>query len=244
MLSKSQIKLITSLQQKKYRDNSNLFLAEGPKVISELIDAGLECHSVYVVDGTHFLDENEWVITEKELKKISCLKTPNKAVALFYKPKQKPINDSGLVVGLDALRDPGNLGTIIRLCDWYGVSQLVCSYDTVDCYNPKVVQATMGSLARVTVSYVDLPNFLTSTKLPTYGGVMDGENVYAKSLPENMFLLVGNEANGISESIQEILMHKITIPQFESTGITESLNVATATAILLSECKRNNFIGK
>jgi TrmH family RNA methyltransferase len=148
------------------------------------------------------------------------------------------LKNSGLIVALDAIRDPGNLGTIIRLCDWFGVQQLICSEDTADCYNPKVVQATMGSLARVQIHYVSLLEFFEATDLPIYGGFMDGKNVYSEKLPKDGIIVMGNEANGISEEIIQKITHKITIPRFGNLQKTESLNVATATAILLSEFRR------
>jgi TrmH family RNA methyltransferase len=139
---------------------------------------------------------------------------------------------------MDAIRDPGNLGTIIRLCDWFGVTQLICSLDTVDCYNPKVVQATMGSIARVNIQYCDLSEYLKKTSAPIYGGVLNGENIYNLKTPKSAILVLGNEANGISDQIVELISSKITIPQFGDSQKTESLNVATATAILLSEFNR------
>lgn len=238
MVSKSQIKLITSLQQKKYRDKEGLFIAEGPKIISELRASGLRIHSLFASESYEGLSDRFYSVTRSELQKISALKTANTALAIFEIPAHKTIPTEGIVVALDAIRDPGNLGTIIRLCDWFGVRQLVCSKDTADCYNPKVVQATMGSIARVEVQYVDLSRYLQDTNLPVYGGVLEGKNVYASVLPKNAIVVVGNEGNGISEVILQQLTHKITIPQFGEVQQTESLNVATATAILLSEFNR------
>ncbi len=238
MVSKSQLKLITSLQQKKYRDKTGLFIAEGPKVIAEFIASGLKLHSLFASEDIGISAPFEKV-TEKELQKLSCLKTANKALAVFEIPRKNSSTSEGLIVALDAIRDPGNLGTIIRLCDWFGVSQLICSIDTADCYNPKVVQATMGSIARVDVAYMDLSEFLRETKLPIYGGVMKGVSIYEASLPQDAIIVLGNEANGISEAIQKQLTHHVTIPQFGKIKETESLNVATATAILLSEFKRS-----
>jgi len=243
LVSKGQIKLITSLQQKKYRDATGLFVAEGPKVIAELRQGGLTLNSLFTTENTEDISESIFNVTKNELTKISFLKTANKALAVFEITKQKPINTEGLIVALDAIRDPGNLGTIIRLCDWFGVSQLVCSQDTADCYNPKVIQATMGSIARVRVYYVNLSEFIKNSDLPIYGGVMDGNNIYGQTLPENAIIVMGNEANGISERINALLTERITIPQFGREQKTESLNVATATAILLSEFKRG-FIEK
>lgn len=239
-LSKSNLKLITSLQQKKYRQKHKLFVAEGIKVVKELLNSSLEASHVFTVDES-FVVSNEiarTVISDNELKKISTLKNPNKVLGLFKIPEAKQTNETGLIIALDEVNDPGNLGTIIRLCDWFGVSELVCSKNTVDCYNQKVVQSTMGSLTRVNVSYVDLPDFLSSTQLPTYTADMDGNNVYKASLPEKAVLVMGNEANGISAEISAIVKHKLTIPRFGEIQQTESLNVATATAILLSEFKR------
>ena len=238
LVSKSQIKLITSLQQKKYRDKEGLFIAEGPKVISELKAAGLKIHSIFSTEIFEKDSKNYFHISEAELQKISALKTANTSLAVFEIPEQKVNPSDGLVVALDAIRDPGNLGTIIRLCDWFGVTQLICSLDTADCYNPKVVQATMGSIARVNIQYVTLSDYIKTSSLPIYGGVLNGENIYTETLPKQAVVVMGNEANGISEEITALLTHKITIPQFGKEQKTESLNVATATAILLSEFNR------
>lgn len=238
LVSKSQTKLITSLHQKKYRNQTGLFVAEGPKVIAELLNEGLQLHSLYSTDALQSKAENHFEVSEIQLQKISFLKTANTSVAVFEIPKPKALQDSGLIVALDAVRDPGNLGTIIRLCDWFGVRQLLCSENTADCFNPKVVQATMGSLARVQVHYLSLPYFFEETVLPIFGGVMDGKNVYAEKLPEEGILVLGNEAHGISEEVMGKITHKISVPRFGALQSVESLNVATATAILLSEFRR------
>jgi len=239
-LSKNNIKLITSLQQKKYRQKYQLFVAEGVKVVKELLNSSLELEQLYVTDESFISNKNIEItlISENELKKISTLKTPNKVLGVFKIPKEEEINKSNFLVALDGINDPGNLGTIIRLCDWFGVSELVCSKNTVDCYNQKVVQSTMGSLTRVHISYVDLSEFLKNTSLPTYTADMHGDNVYTTSLPQKDILVMGNEANGISSEIAEIVKNSVTIPRFGDLQQTESLNVATATAILLSEFKR------
>lgn len=239
LVSKSQTKLITSLQQKKYRNQSGLFIAEGPKVIAELLNEGLKLHSFFSTEASEISAENHFQVTEAELKKISFLKTANTSLALFEIPHPKQLQDEGLIVVLDAVRDPGNLGTIIRLCDWFGVQQLICSEDTADCYSPKVVQATMGSMARVQVHYISLTEYLEKTKLPIFGGFMDGKNIYSEKLPKDGIVVMGNEAHGISKEIIQKITHKITIPRFGKTQKTESLNVATATAILLSEFRRS-----
>lgn len=238
LVSKSQIKLITSLQQKKYRNKFELFVAEGPKVINELIAAKLQIHSLYTTVNGLFKSDKTQIITEKEIKKISFLKNANNSVAVFKIPNKTILNEEGLTVVLDSIRDPGNLGTIIRLCDWFNVSSLVCSLDTVDCFNPKVVQATMGSIARVNVIYTQIEDYLINCKVPIYVGAMDGENIYKEKLPEKGIIVLGNEANGVSEKITKLATHKLAIPQFGVKKDTESLNVATATAIFLSEFKR------
>jgi len=242
MLSKNQIKLITSLQQKKYRKQHQLFFAEGIKVIEELLVSKFELQAIYTTELLDFdvATDKIHTINTNELKKISALTTPNTCLAVFKIPIEKKLEDNGLIVALDNVRDPGNLGTIIRLCDWFGITQLICSTETVDIYNPKVVQATMGSIGRVAVFYQDLAAFLKKTQLPVFGTFMEGENVYQKSLPQNGILVMGNEANGISESVSKSITQKLSIPRFGKLQQTESLNVATATAILLSEFKRNN----
>lgn len=239
MLSKSQIKLITRLKQKKYRIADGFFVAEGIKVIKELLESSLELHYLFTTEPFKSHTESETLITENELKKISFLTTPNKALAVFKIPEQKNIETQGLIVALDSVRDPGNLGTIIRLCDWFGIKELVCSKETVDCYNPKVVQATMGSITRVNISYLDFNTFLAEAETPIFGAFMDGKNVYKSKLPKEGIIIMGNEANGISEAIERQVTDRIAIPRFGDLQATESLNVATATAILLSEFKRS-----
>jgi len=239
MLSKNQVKLITSLRQKKYRLQHNLFVAEGIKTIKEFIKSDFKLHSLFTTESFNIDAINEVIISEVELKKISSLKSPNIALAVFEMQKLKLVDESKLIVALDNVRDPGNLGTIIRLCDWFGIRDLVCTEETVDCYNSKVVQATMGSLARVNISYIDLTAFLSKTKLKKYGAYMDGISVYDKKLPIKGILVLGNEANGISNKVGRFIDEKISIPRFGDLQKTESLNVATATAILLSEFKRN-----
>lgn len=238
MLSKNQIKLITSLKQKKYRQQHGFFVVEGVKVINELLQSHLELHALYTTESFNIDAKEEILISEADLKRISFQTTPNKALAIFKIPKPQAINTNQLIVALDDVRDPGNLGTIIRLCDWFGVTDLVCSNETVDCFNPKVIQSTMGSITRVNVSYVDLQSFLKDAKAPIFGTFMEGDNVYKTTLPSQGILVMGNEANGISEAVEAMITQKITIPRFGHLQATESLNVATATAILLSEFKR------
>ena len=241
MLSKNQIKLITSLQQKKYRKQHQLFFAEGVKVIEELLRSKYELQTIFVTEPLDFKVSTDKIhtISPAELKKVSALTTPNTCLAVFKIPTENFSLKEGLLVALDDVRDPGNLGTIIRLCDWFGVEQLICSPETVDIYNPKVVQATMGSIGRVTILYTDLVPFLKSISLPIFGTFMDGENIYKQDLPSNAILIMGNEANGISDEVAQCITSKLAIPRFGQLQETESLNVATATAIILSEFKRN-----
>ena len=242
MLSKSEIKLITSLKQKKYRLQHQLFVAEGKKTILELLNSNLQLHQLFTTKLEFDVsDVLQTRITPNELKKISFLKTPNIALAVFIIPKATPIDFNNLVVALDNVSDPGNLGTIIRLCDWFGVKDLVCNINTVDCYNPKVIQATMGSITRVNVSYVNLENVLLKQNLEKFGAFMDGDNVYELVLPNNGILVLGNEANGISKEVSSQITERISIPRFGELQVTESLNVANATAILLSEFKRRTI---
>jgi len=239
-LSKNHIKLITSLQQKKYRQKHKLFIAEGLKVVNELLNSSVVLEKLFVTNDCELKvpSEKKVILTSVELKKISQLKTPNKVLGLFHIPKEKKAASKGLIVVLDAINDPGNLGTIIRLCDWFGVLQLVCSNETVDCYNQKVVQASMGSLTRIDIVYTDLKTYLKETNLPVFAADMNGENIYTFDLPKEAILIMGNEANGISDELMSLIANKISIPQFGASQKTESLNVATATAVLLSEFKR------
>lgn len=240
MVSKNQIKLITSLQQKKYRFAHQLFFAEGIKVIQELVESNFELVHLYTTqnDFEQVSTDKRTLIAESDLKKITALATPNSCLAVFKIPAEKKIGESGLILALDSIRDPGNLGTILRLCDWFGIDQLICSKETVDIYNPKVVQATMGSIARVNVNYVDLENFVSQAKLPVFGTFMDGNNIYKTNLPQEGIIIMGNEANGISPELEKLIKNRLTIPRFGTLQKTESLNVATATAIILSEFRR------
>ena len=237
-LSKNHIKLITSLSQKKYRQKHKLFVVEGVKVVQEFLNSSYELDIVFSSD-TNFSSTNKFIkVTDQELKKISSLKNPNKVLAIFKIPNQINPIMGGLILVLDSINDPGNLGTIIRLCDWFGIEQLVCSNETVDYFNSKVVQASMGSLTRVAVSYLDLKKYLQNALAPIFLADIDGLNVYKTKLPDSAVLVLGNEANGISDEIKQLVTTKITIPRFGAIQQTESLNVATASAILLSEFRR------
>lgn len=239
MLSKNQIKLINQLNQKKQRKKHDLFFAEGIKTVKELLDSSYELEVLFTTADVLFAEGSKTqLISEKELKKISSLTTPQTVLGVFKIPNKPPNPKAKISLVLDGVRDPGNLGTIIRLCDWFGIKQLICSSDTVDCYNPKTVQATMGSLARVQVNYIDIEEFLSETNLPIFGTFMDGENIYRQNLPEEALIVMGNEANGITPKIENLITDRIAIPQFGEIKETESLNVGTATAIVISEFMR------
>ena len=240
MVSKNQIKLITSLQLKKYRNEHQLFIAEGVKVIQELLLSNFVLEHLFITEG--IFEEvgisQKTLINEPDMKRISALSSPSPCLAIFKIPKETKIETKGLIVALDDIRDPGNLGTIIRLCDWFGVKQLLCSAETADVYNPKVIQATMGSITRVNINYVDLDKYISQSNLPVFGTFMDGKNVYNETLPKEAILILGNEANGISPILEKSIKNRIAIPRFGDVQQTESLNVATATAIFLSEFRR------
>jgi TrmH family RNA methyltransferase len=207
MVSKNQIKLITSLQHKKYRNEHQLFIAEGVKVIQELLASNIVLEHLFVTEAVFekIALSQKTLINEGEMKKISALTSPSSCLAIFKIPKKVKVEEKGLIVALDDIRDPGNLGTIIRLCDWFGIKQLLCSNETVDVYNPKVIQATMGSITRVTINYVDLNAFISTTSLPVFGTFMDGKNIYQETLPTEGVLVFGNEANGISPALEKAL---------------------------------------
>ncbi|MDL5514970.1 RNA methyltransferase [Arenibacter sp. M-2] len=239
MVVKSQIKFIKNLQQKKYRAQNKLFVVEGVKTVRELLNSSLKVYKIYVTDNTLLEGDGNIieVISEGELKKMSGLSTPNKVLGVFHIPVPGPLDFSDWVIALDDVRDPGNLGTIIRLCDWFGVKSLICSSNSVDCYNPKVLQATMGSISRMNIVYGNLQGIISDSGVPVYGAFMDGAEVYKEKFTQRGILVMGNEANGVSEAIEALIDKKITIPQF-GPKTTESLNVATATAILLNEIRR------
>jgi len=240
MLSKNQLKFIQGLKKKKNRQAEHLFLAEGIKVVEELLGSSFKLKKLYGTEAysNPFKIKEYQLITDKELQLISDFSTPNQVLGIFEIPSVKDPIHKGLTVLLDDINDPGNLGTIIRLCDWFGISQLICSKNTVDCYNQKVVQASMGSLARVSVIYMDLKSYLKEEKRTVYGTFLNGDNLYQCVLESDAVLIFGNEANGISDAIAALVTKKLTIPQFGQQQLTESLNVAMATAIFLSEFRK------
>lgn len=237
MLSKNQVKLIQKLHHKKYRNELNLFIVEGKKSINEFLQAGYTPQLLIATEAftTSVPQHLITPVSKDELRKVSTLQNPDEGLAVFEQPKHKGILQGGVIVALDNVQDPGNLGTIIRLCDWFGVETLLCNTQTVDCYNPKVVQASMGSLTRVAVHYLDLAAFLTTTALPVYTMDLEGENLYTATFPKDCILILGNEANGISSEVRALSNEVITIPRFSQHQRTESLNVAMAGAIILSE---------
>lgn len=242
MLTNNETKLINSLVKKKFRQKYNNFIVEGVKIIDEALKSPLKIHKVYSIDHV-FGEKNAFVelISERELKKISQLVQPNTALALCEIPDEKPIQTEGLILVLDDIRDPGNLGTIIRLADWFGIEQILCSTETVDVYNPKVIQSTMGSFLRVQINYTDLPTFFDQYKYPVLGTFMEGKNIYQSQFPENAALVLGNEANGISDELVPYISEKISIPRLGNLQQTESLNVAMATGIILGEIASHHF---
>lgn len=247
MISKSQISLIKSLHQKKYRKEQQLFIVEGFKAISEFLNSDFVINTIFCTPDFSAkvanLSNKQKVceVSINELEKISALQTPQGILAVVEMPKNKAIATSDIqemVLVLDGVQDPGNLGTIIRTADWFGFKQIICSENCVEVYNPKVVQATMGSLTRVNVAYQSLRELLTNNDLPKYGTLLKGENIFNTSWPAKGFLILGSEGNGISEEILDLITHPITIPGGKTT---ESLNVAIAGAICCAEMSRNKL---
>ncbi len=240
MLSKKQIKFIRDLSQKKYREVSSCFVVEGPKSVLEMVAAGMDLSECYTLKPIDELPSKiQIVVSSSELKAMSSLVTPQNLIGVFRIPKVQDIVFSGIILALDGVRDPGNFGTIVRLCDWFGVKNLVCSLDSVDCFHPKVVQATMGSLARVNVSYVDLPLWLKSTTIPKIGTFMEATSVYQFQWPNDVIVVMGNEGQGISNEVRAVLTDTISIPKYNPDSRVESLNVASATSVILSEFFRS-----
>ncbi|MBQ8064283.1 MAG: RNA methyltransferase [Prevotella sp.] len=238
MLTKNEIKFVRSLELKKNRRRENLFVAEGPKVVGDLLQAGFQPHSIFsttACDGAR-------TVTDEELRKLSFLQHPQGILGVFEIPAERSPQDSfsGLALALDGVQDPGNVGTIIRIADWFGIEVIYCSADTADVYNPKVVQATMGSLAHVPIIYCDLQELLQRTSCPVYGTLLDGDDIYRQELAEHAIIVMGNEGNGISPDIRRLITRRLLIPNFNTAHDTaESLNVAIATAITCSEfCRR------
>ncbi len=254
MLSKSQISFINSLKQKKYRDEHQLFIAEGAKIVPELLNSDIVVKQVYAT--SEFLRNNaipatieRFEIKENELERISSLTKANEVLAVCEIPKYKLNSDDlkgKLTLVLDDIKDPGNLGTIIRIADWFGIENIVCSSETADAFNSKVVQATMGSIARIKIHYCDLTSFvqqqITNNQQRIYGALLEGKNIYNEKLSSEGLIVIGNESRGISEDVQKLITDKISIPSFShyktNEGQAESLNAAIATSIICSEFRR------
>ena len=252
MLSKAEIKRLSRYKQSKFRNQDNLFVVEGEKMLSELLESEYDIQSIYAT--TQWIDKNKAIIqtkgvvnktieiSEEDLNKISLLSTPNQVYSLVKIPQENSYNSNkGLIIVLDGIKDPGNLGTIIRLADWFAIEKIICSEDCVDVYNPKTVQSTMGSIFRVKVEYTNLKSFLENLpkNYPIYASIVEGgENIYEKHLQEDSILIIGSESHGISPEIQQYVNQKITIPRFRTDNKPESLNASIATAIMISEIKR------
>lgn len=256
MISKNTIKLIKSLEQKKFRIKEKVFIVEGDKNVSEVLESKYEVVQLFATK--EYLEKNNSLITKSkiifetdknEINKASLLKSPQNCIAICKLPDVKKLPEKmegGLKIFLDDIQDPGNLGTIIRICDWFGIEQLFCSLNTVDFLNPKVVQASMGSFCRVEIFYSPFESVLLLAKnseTPIYGAFLEGENIYKQTLPDNALLILGNEGNGICREIEKSITHKIKIPEFNKNDKSaESLNVSVATAIICSEFKRQNLL--
>lgn len=236
MLTNHTIKVLQSLDKKKFRQKYNLFLVEGNKIIKELKNSPYKIKEIYSInpDELEFFNIPVHKIDERELKKISHLQHPKNSVAICEIKENKEI-DAPIQLVLDNIQDPGNLGTIIRLADWFGVEQIICSEETTDIYNPKVIQATMGSFTRVNVIYKNIQEFLEKSDRLVLGTDMVGENLYKMNFPENFYLVLGNEGNGITPETKKFINKNITIPRFGKHQATESLNVSMATGIILGQ---------
>ncbi len=242
MISKNQIKYIRQLEQKKFRKRENCFVAEGPKVVGDL----MKRYQPKAIFATRAWLEGAGIgsqateITDEELRRISFLQNPQQVLALFFIPSTIFYQPSTLSLALDSVQDPGNLGTIIRIADWFGIDTIYCSEDTADAYNPKVVQATMGSLAHVHIIYCDLLQLFDALppSYPVYGTLLDGDDIYQQPLSQEGIIVMGNEGNGISEAVRQRVTRRLLIPNFHQGESAESLNVAIATAITCSEFRR------
>ena len=235
MITKNQIKLIKSLRLKKNRIQSGFFIAEGEKIIDELIESKLEVVNIFSSSEKYNISDYYIPISSSQLKQISNLKTPNKVLGLFKIPKSSEIDFNSNIIALEEINDPGNLGTIIRLCDWFGIKNIICSSNSVDCYNPKVIQASMGSICRVNISYMDFEKLLNSENHNTVAADLEGQNLKDFTFSENQIIFFGSESNGFSKKLSSQIDHKITIQRYNDN--VESLNLATSVGIILSELK-------
>lgn len=246
MLSKNKIKQISALSQKKQRDEQSVFVAEGPKLVGDLLKT-FKCKELFYVSGCEFITSNNTlhqIVTADELKKISSLVTPQQCLAIFEKPIysiESNVFETELSLVLDDVQDPGNLGTIIRIADWFGIKNIFCSLHTADVYNPKTIQATMGALAKVKIHYVDIVEFLKQLPKNTavYGTFMDGDDIYTQNLENKGLIIMGNEGKGIQAICEQYVNNRLYIPDYpRGEAGSESLNVAVATAIVCAEFRR------
>ena len=233
MITKNQIKLIKSLRVKKNRIQSGFFIAEGEKIIDELLQSKLETVHIFSTVNKYNFSDYYIPIKNTQLKQISNLKTPNKVVGLFKIPKNSVIDFNSNIIALEEINDPGNLGTIIRLCDWYGLKNIICSTNSVDCYNPKVIQASMGSISRVNISYMDLEKLVADKSHKTVMADLKGEKLRNFNFSKNQIIFFGSESNGFSKKISSKIEKKITIEGLNNN--VESLNLATSVGIILYE---------
>ena len=236
MISKNQIKFVRQLEQKKYRKKEGLFVAEGPKVVGDLLRAGFKAHTIFATSEWDSQGQIFQEVSDEELRRVSFLQHPQRVLALFFIPTESVPSVSSLSLALDDVQDPGNLGTIIRIADWFGIDTIYCSENTADAWSPKVVQATMGSIARVNIIYIDLQELISKAQVPVYGTLLDGQDIYTQELSKEGIIVMGNEGNGISAPIRKLINRRLLIPQFHEGP--ESLNVAIATAITCSEFRR------
>ncbi|MEY3820681.1 MAG: hypothetical protein RL337_862 [Bacteroidota bacterium] len=239
MVTKSELKYIQSLSDKKVRLETGCFIAEGVKLVGEMIAAGYPLKAVYALDSWESPDASIEVtrIEVFELEKMSMLQTPNQVLAVAMMPQQVKALDLGgqLTLVLDGIQDPGNMGTIIRTADWFGITQIVASEDTVDVYNPKVIGATMGSFMRVSVTYKNLQEWMPTVKLPVYGALLEGENIFTTNAVKEGLLVIGSEGKGIRENILDLITYPVTIPKI---GGAESLNAGIAAGIIVAQLTR------
>lgn len=255
MISKSTIKLIKSLAHKKFRSKENLFLVEGDKNVTEVLNSKYTVNKLFATDSflsnntKEYKKANSFLrVDYADIKRASLLKTPQNCLAICTLPQQpdRPKQlENNLSIYLDDIQDPGNLGTIIRICDWFKIEHLFFSPKTVDMYNPKVIQASMGSFCRVqtwNTTFAFIEKLAQSSQTPIFGAFLDGKNIYKENLPQKAILVMGNEGNGIQKEIANKISNKIKIPEFSGGNNTaESLNVSVATAVICSEFKRRNI---
>ena len=246
MVGNKDIKFIKSLNIKKNRLIANCFVVEGKKSVFEFLYSDYKLRRLYTVDRVLIDSEKQIFVDQKTLKKISFLKNPDDYIALFELKNPKPIEENNLIVALDSVGDPGNLGTIIRTCDWFGIKDIICSLNSVDCYNPKVVQSSMGSISRVNISYIDLEKYFKTTNVYLVGASISGKSVFKiKQKLKTGVIVFGNESKGLSKKLKNILNLEISIPKPNKSTYPESLNLASSVGIILSHLTNNiSFNGK